>query len=347
MVTRKHVPVSKVVTLAVLSILIFTSLPQQTLGEVEQAQQSKAVRLLQSGMVFYDNACENITSAVLEFGDEKVAQRLKAINKDIWPEVDADLGWSFILQHSLSTVTAIDSKEPVIAYYHPWTDIFLVTVWREKKDSFQLVDIEVFNGDTVRGRKISEVELVPYWVRGKGFVPLRIAKAVAESIRAAESRFDTSSGALFRDRVGDKTQYPSCLLMLYSYIRVQAMYKEEVEKGNKVFAATDARVSQFLEDAQRGDLKKCLKQAKETIPTVKDTLKAMPTIWFSLLDQVGFYNAGDMQFIFLSPVINATGCVSLMFDNSKGKAKLRRIDLIDYAGAYKMLANKTHKEPAL
>lgn len=55
----------------------------------------------------------------------------------------------------------------VAAFYNPWSDLLLVTDWRQSKGDWRVSDFAAITGETLRGEQLADDSVVPSWQRAQ------------------------------------------------------------------------------------------------------------------------------------------------------------------------------------
>ncbi|MBS0532612.1 MAG: hypothetical protein JSR72_01010 [Proteobacteria bacterium] len=97
-------------------------------------------------------------------------------------------GWRYLLGTSVFQPYGLDQTRGVVAFYNPWVDVVVVTVWEQGKQGRRIADVEWLPGDLVRDDKAA-IDPRPLWLRGDGYRPETLARSVVATSKAIERRF--------------------------------------------------------------------------------------------------------------------------------------------------------------
>lgn len=312
----------------------------------DQAELIRLSALLAAVGRFKELSLGNYERALLLFGTDHVADKFKQLNEAIWTDTPPRVGWSFFMSSSVHALGATDRKQPLVAFYNPWSDVFLITEWRLDEDLPKLVDAELLMGDWLRGG--DELNPIPHWLRTDLFKPDALGASVAESIQQFEKQFRAHGKARWREHlpVLHTTQllvevnYPAVALMLLTNLQAVHDFRSVSPKVNALKASCRRHAIEAVRTAAKGHVASLRASATDTLAPTWTVLKNLDAQWFRTLEAVTVLTGSDGCMVFLSPVFDARASLSLFFKGSKGDLKLQRIDVIDYTGYYHRLPEK-------
>ncbi|MEN6585735.1 MAG: hypothetical protein ABFE02_06760 [Sulfuricella sp.] len=288
----------------------------------------------------------NYEKALLMFATDDAVAKFRRFSQDIWAETPPAMGWSYFMSSSVHAVGAEGRQQPLVAFYNPWSDVFLITEWRMDEDIPHLVDAEMLMGDWLRPGK--ELSLVPNWLRTNTFKPAALGISVAQSIHEFEERFKTTGAASWRKQLPvlenqqllTEVNYPAVSLMLLNNLQNINAFRTLKKENNPRIATCRRLTVDVIRAGAQGQIERSRKTADDTLPETWDVLKGVDTKWFRTLEAVAVIDGNDGCQVFLSPVFDVNGSLSLFFKGKKADLRLKRIDVIDYSGFYQGMKGK-------
>jgi hypothetical protein len=298
--------------------------------------------LLDAVLTFRQLGLRNHQEALSRFGTESVSRKFAQFNKSVFLTTDATNSWSFFFNTSVYAFGALDSPRHVVAFYHPWCDVFLLLDWEKKNGRFWVTDAEIVLGDWIRNEKPASMNPVPSWLEKTTFGPLSLGISVGQTIAAFEKRFAKKSSGGFRERLpslnkGQALNEPNYRLaasrLLYMILKIEVL-GEQVETEGRL---SDLWMETFriVDQAAVGDWEALFKVAHKTLPTTKYVLKKLPSEKFRDLVIVDYYVEHQGWLVFLAPVFDAGFCFSLSFEPDENHhMHMKRIDFISFPVFY-------------
>ncbi|MCK5642508.1 MAG: hypothetical protein KAJ19_17000, partial [Gammaproteobacteria bacterium] len=164
--------------------------------------------------------------ALLIFSEDKVIKQFKTLNKEIWVDTPPELGWSLFMSASVHVAGGVEGRTPIVGFYYPYGDVFLMTEWNMNEEIPKITDVEVVMGDFIR-TETKELTAIPHWLRTKMFKPFALGDSVAKSIAAFEKLFGTEPVSNWRKKlpvlkkkeVLSEVNYPASALMIFNTLR--------------------------------------------------------------------------------------------------------------------------------
>jgi hypothetical protein len=277
------------------------------------------------------------------YGTPRVMERFQDLDHYAWPAGSPRVGWAQFLRVSVLMVGAAEGPVPLVAFYNPWVDLFLLTAWEVVDGGVRVIDAELLIGDWVRKRGQLPFDFTPAWLRGGVFRPAAVGMAVADALRAFEALFPTSDAiADWRSRLPG-LQSPR-LLVDHNYL-VAGHHLVESMLGLDAFAsATDgedprlvgirAAVEDALSLAAQGRVQSLLQSASDTLPATQKTLGELPADAFAGLRVAAVVLDKQASLVFLVPQSPPNYFVSLLLEGRGGQPRVSRVDLVAYAAMY-------------
>ena len=266
----------------------------------------------------------------------EVSQRVEHWGAVIWDGIPAKVGWSYFFSTSPYTLGSTGGSTPISSFYHPWSDVFLLLEWQVKEGRFQINDVELVNGDWMRGNK-EGVQPIPLWRRGNLFRPEALSLSVAESFAALEDEIS------FRGKVNLKAllhyrSRPDLVAINESAVRLRLLdalipvsqWRSPEEAGTEWLAPVRKRTQETIALLEKGDVEKAIETASETSAETKAAMGAMPVEMVQSLNVVQIRQGSDWFMVFLVPENVPTGFLSLIYRKTEAGEQLRRVDLVNY-----------------
>ena len=267
------------------------------------------------------------------------------MNERIWPDTEPRIGWSFFMNVSVVAFSGADERQPLVAFYNPWADVFLVTLWQPYRDRVQMTNAVMLMGDWVRTRDGFPQQPVPAWLRIDLFKPAALGICTARSVKAFETTFASADASTWRyqlagfddPKVVYDVNYTGAASMLADALdRIDAFQVPE-NGEHPVFPVLREATRRAVCLAAAGKMAELLQEADETLPDVKDLLRKTPSNEFENLTVVSTVIERDAAFVFLSSIHRADYSLSLLVDTKSGNPRIKRIDAVLYDGIYRQL----------
>lgn len=308
----------------------------------EKGNLERMTRLLSVVRRFKEIAQIDYKEGLALYADGEAKRQFVNLNDHIWLETSPEVGWSFFMTVAVDAVGAVNSENPLVAFYNPFSDIFLITAWRMDGEVPRMVDAEVLMGDWLRVESPS-LSLVPSWLRTDTYKPAALGNSVAETINAFEHLFFAESNVYWRERllVLENQQllvdinYPAAAIMLdNSLANIDTFRTAEKTKQPHMVLCQEMTLT-FLREAAQGHIQQTLASADKTLIVTRTILKTLAPEWFETLVAVAALSNSDSCQVFLASMYDASSTISLLFAAEENALSLKRIDVIDYMGFYK------------
>ena len=303
------------------------------------------IPLMVAATEFKELATDDYASALLTLSKAKGMEKLHNIDITMWDVKLCQVGWNLFFNSSVRIYNKELHKYPLVAYYNPFSDTYLITVWEKDKEGYKIVDAEMLMGDFVRmaGKKM---EGTPLWLRGKSKRTVNLGISTAVSTLTFEEVFSKASVKnwrsklkILRDADVLKTfNYPNIATSLNSHLlnvihfsttkdhntQLQECHKITLET---VGAVKDGTISTLLKNTAGGT-------PQDTI----DVLNNTSSTWIDDYTLASALNIKDECLVFLTNTKQSRGSLALSLKrNNADQLLLNRIDLIDYQQFYKMV----------
>lgn len=293
---------------------------------------------------FKEIALVDYEEALALYADQRTISKFKTIDDQVWLATSPRIGWSFFVSVSIHAVGITKNKQPLVAFYNPFSDIFLITLWRMDETIPRMTDAEILLADWIRA-DTTVLSPVPFWLRTEIFKPAALGNSVAESITAFEQLFSIESDEYWRKKLlilEDQqlltdVNYPAIGIMLYNSMTNIDNFRTAVKNDNPRMASCREATIAALHSAGQGKINELLIGADETSFEIQTILRKLDPEWFRTLDATAAFTGSDGCLVFLSPVINSSGSLSLFFKGEGDEFTLKRIDVVSYTGFYNKL----------
>ena len=187
---------------------------------------ARVTRLLTAVNSFKETSFRDFQQALLMFATDEAAKKFKTLSENVWVQTTPQIGWSFFISTSVHAVGGANGKKPVVGFYNPWTDLFLITVWSTDKDIPQIIDADMLLGDWLR-KDDKTVNATPLWLRTDLFKPAALGNSVAESMLSFEQIYPAKAVSDWRKNLRilndrktlDEVNYPAIAIRLYHILK--------------------------------------------------------------------------------------------------------------------------------
>ncbi len=299
-------------------------------------------RLLNAVFDFQQLGLTDQKQAISRFGSPRAIRQFDQFNKSIFFMTDLTSSWSYFFNTAVFVFGSPHPPSQVVAFYHPWSDVFLLMDWEEKNGRFWIADAEFVVGGWIRNHDPASINPAPPWLQSAGFGPLAFGVSAGQSIAAFEKKFLKTSGHGFREalpslkkaglaREPDYHLAVSRLFYFMSKIERLGEAQEEDRELNALWSET----YRVAEQAAGGDWEGIFKTADKTLPTTRYFLKKLSPETFRDVVIADYYIKKDGWLVFLVPVYDAGYCFSLSFEaDNNHQMQVKRIDFIGYSIFY-------------
>lgn len=282
-----------------------------------------------------------------QFAAPQLQPRVDALDKEIWGELDVDDGWSYFFWLALFDVGHPTSEKPLVGFYHPWSDFWVLTQWQVDPQP-QIVDVEILSGEWLRRRGEPPFDPNPDWLRRKEFPAERLARATVENIGGFDRLMKEEKPwwqllqLPEQEEVVRKVNYPSVSLQLTTaFLRYGELAADD--PAQPAVRAVAAAVQQFLEAGKAGTMAALLESADGTQPEVKQLLGPLPPRGYDRLAPVYWLADDRRAAAFLVPDGNVDFCVALAYERQGDDLRLVRVDLLNFPRLYATSETKVEK----
>ena len=177
---------------AMIAVSLLSLVPLSACGDtipfLTQSKEDAAADLFAEGEVFRLLASDNLLAGLKAYGTPEANKAMVAAARDLWPVSDADAGMRLFFAGALTNVAGADGETPVVAYYHPWSDVMLLTDWTKADDHWRIARIAVVPGAAIRGDSVKGAPARP-WQAKTLYGPEAVGLMTARTIKGFEAGF--------------------------------------------------------------------------------------------------------------------------------------------------------------
>lgn len=308
----------------------------------EQLNLSWSKDLLGVVLDFRQGGLTDLPGAVSQYGLPQAVRQFDHFNKVLFEFTDHTNSWSYFFNTAIFVLGRPGPSNQVAAFYHPWSDVFLLMDWTRKNGRWSLADAEIVVGDWIRDGGPASLNAGPLWTRKNLFGPLALGITVAQTVAAFEKIFLGRAGQGFREILPSMKNEKAVRDPNYAYAAsrlLSVMMKIEVLGGeldkDRLLASLWTETYQAVDRAAEGAWEEIFKTADKTLPTTRFFLKKLAPETFQDLVIVDYYIQEGGWLVFLASVFDSGYCYSLSFEpDSQKRMILKRIDFISFATFY-------------
>jgi len=283
----------------------------------------------------------------LNYSDQDLLKSVNSLNRNIWPEEDIGSGWGYFFSLSMTSIGRINTRQPVVGFYHPWSDVWLITQW-QKDPAPHIISAEILLGEWLRNMGSEPFDLIPAWLRGKDFRTEQLAKSVAENIQKfddivhGEISWQKSLGISERNHLTTKLNYPAASnALLFSWIRT--IDSSSAESDDPFLNSLVQAGMSVIEAGKHGEIGKPIALAPGTSKHTQQTLNNLDPDFFALMSPV-YWTANDKTAtLYMNPGSNSDFCLTLRYIRSFARPRLDRVDLLYFPEIIKMYKRQVSK----
>jgi hypothetical protein len=105
--------------------------------------------------------------------------------------------WADFLGGSVLWVGRVSQEGGVVAYYNPWSDFALITLWKGPALKERIADFVLISGDALRGEKPGDkVQAIPAWLREATSPSLSLIKVYRSTSAAFQASYPLDEDTL-------------------------------------------------------------------------------------------------------------------------------------------------------
>lgn len=308
----------------------------------ESAARSGEAELLQAVSLFRLEGLGDYERALTSHADSYVQRKFKEFDQALWPATPPSLGWSFFFNSCLICPGAPREAGTPVAFYHPWSDVFLVTAWKRGSDGkFAMNDAEVLMGDLVRKSGRPPFEPSRLWMREDMYRPVAVGLAAAKTLRAFERIFREGPAdgpwrsalpALMDAKVLESNYFGAGALFAENLAEMAPLMDTRARTGDN--ALLRAGLAEVVDKALAGQASAIAREASATLPESREALAAMTADDWQRLTPVAVISAPTRSVVMLAKADNPDIYLGLLLVKDRGRMRAQRIDLLSFNSFY-------------
>lgn len=324
------------------------------------AEDPPSARMMAKALEFRKQAQTESEAAFVKYvGDSDKAKKLFGfLGKTLCPNTDPAKGWVYFFETSIWSLSFPSTTTVVSVYYHPWSDVALVTEWTRKEGGTIMTDADLIMGDALRNLSKPPYEIEPHWLRSP--LPSNLAAGIssARTVKGFEKMFSplnhaSKNGWRSAMQLGDSslmdTNHKSIGTMFERNLAGLTRYHDDAS-----MVAVRDKTREVLEQIRSGRMDTVYKTATETQPQVRTILKDHATKWGDAKVITCVTKRDDQKkdhtFVVLSMPQRPELYMSFWFRPGTDQATqptLARIDMVDQNQSYKYLGSvdRMHQGP--
>jgi len=314
------------------------SLPQST-----ETVKTLGEQLIDQVMQFRQQARTQPEEAFTAYAGKKAQKLFGPLGRTLCPSTDPSRGWAYFFETSVFSMSFITSDTALAVFYHPWSDVALITEWTRSKTGNSITDAELLMGDTLRNQGNPPYDIEPHWLRSP--VPPHLAASLssAQTIHDFRRIFSSESSNF---KKGWRSVMTNPKLIKSNYLGVGYMFEHNLAgllkfENDSNLAAARQQSNDILAKLQLGLADEVLAIAPETRPESRDVIKAYASQLGQARAITCIVKRDDQKkehlFVIFSIPGKPESLMSFWFkadDASSLQYTIRRIDLVDQNNTY-------------
>lgn len=299
-------------------------------------------KLLDAVFAFQQLGLTDYKEAISRFGTTQAVRKFDQFNQSVFPISDQTNSWAYFFNTSVFVFGSPHPPRQVVAFYHPWSDVFLLMDWAEKNGRFWVTDAEIVAGDRIRNEGPASINPTPSWLLKTDFGSLNLGISVGQTIAAFEKIFVQTPTRRLRgglpslknDVSGNKTNYElAASRLLYFMTKIEAL--GEPQNQDDKLSTLWSETYRVVDQAAEGHWDELFQTANKTLPTTRYFLKKLSPETYRSLVIADYYIRDRGWLVFLVPAFDAGYCFSLSFEpDEQNQISMKRIDFISYSTFY-------------
>ena len=259
--------------------------------------------------------------------------------------INTGAGWRFLLGTAVFTADGVTQRKSLVAFYNPWVDSALVTIWQPVGTHRRIVDAAWVPGDLLR-RPGTDINPMPLWLRGKAYRPDELTRSVVITTRAIERRFsDPKNMPGWRKTLGiqDARSYnrliPPLLALTLdeTLMRLKALAVPIAGEDPKLAPLRSATL-RVIRTAQSRGFGPLLAEATGTTQPMRAALSRINPKTMRGLAPVAFVAGQHQITMFFGSSATADYMISARFVEQGRAYAIAQFEFIPYAVVYQALA---------
>lgn len=292
-------------------------------------------QVFQAALQFRAQGMNAFPQAFERHAEDGVREAMAALDEAVWPVSDPGIGWSYLLGTSLICAGKPRGGEHPVAFYHPWSDVFFITVWGASGDGkIRLKDVEMVMGDFVRKGGKLPLDTAWTWESGPEGVAPALGRAAARTVRAFDHEFESSLFSIGGWRSAmrglkdaellEANRRGAGVMLCRNMGGLSALLSPDRE--DVPAKAVHARMARIAGLARGGRVEGILEEAKHCLPSARNALQAAgPGLW-TRLRPVAYLPGEEEAWVLLSKYDQTDVFLALRFIVTRRSVKLDRMD---------------------
>ncbi|MCL4839051.1 MAG: hypothetical protein KJ058_13915 [Thermoanaerobaculia bacterium] len=303
-----------------------------------------ATRVLRAAAELRAQALDDLGPALERFATPEARAALRGWEGELWSTVPPRTGWSFFFGTSVWTAAGLESAAPRVGFYHPWSDVWLLTEWSVRGEEPRLARAEILMGDWLR--EGATFELAPAWLRAGELAPAALALATAGALRTFELESEAAgAGVPLGPRepevaAGNRSGAALRLASALRGVRELALPRPGEPARLTVLRAAAAATLAEVRAGGLSRLAQLAEAAPETLPATRRAiaeLPAPPAVARRLVPVHSVAAGAARSFVLAGDPADGDLLLSLLYDESGAAPRLVRVDLLTYSATYRTL----------
>lgn len=303
----------------------------------------------QAALRFRFQAISSFDAAVQACAEPSGKAALARIGEALWPVTDPGPGWSQLLGTSLVCLGSGRGDTRVAAYYHPWSDVFLMTTWSlPAGGSPRLTDAEMLMGDCVRRGGEAPLDGGWHWKDGRTYPPFAIGQSAASTVAAFDQRFraEGRAGGSWQDAIPglrdtarqEGNRYGAGVLVMRNLAEMAPLL--DPSAADPVARAVRTRLTGIVPLLQAGRFPEVVREARQTLPEASASLRSLTADDWKRFRVAAYWASERSAIVALSKLDQTDRYLALVFTIELGAARLQRIDTLSF-GAFRSAPGTT------
>ncbi len=272
-------------------------------------------------------ASVDVGHALKRFGSPAANLQLSASGDALSPSLGWRAAWEVFLSTALPQVVRAQSDSALIGYYHPWSDVMLLTGWKRSADGQSHIETaHLVPGSTIRGS--AQVEAIPRrWQQGETFAPEGVGQLTAQTAKAFEARFgDANADPLIPMSAEDKDSLAGFAGLSFADFCLETMAAHGDGQG---LPAVMWLWSGLRDEAQGGPAVRSdsIGEGLNAIGKLDPKVRASFT-------PVSYLTTDKAELLMLASTLQPNLFVLVQTGGSEGRDSLRRVSLLSFQAFY-------------
>jgi hypothetical protein len=273
-------------------------------------------------------AAADLPKALKIYGTPEANLKFASLAGDMWPASDGAQGWSLFFSTALVNVARADQPVATVAFYHPWSDVMLLTSWTRNKDgSYRIGSADVLLGAVVRGAK-PRYSTIREWQTTNAYAPEAVGKINTVTTKAFEAGF-AGQGQNLLDKLDSRTRaaMPVAAAIPLAEFRLELLplFSGESEDGAAILTLwREVRAGiETGKTTQAGDVAATIALLHKLPPKVRDSIAP-----------VGYLDTDNATLVILASRFNPDLYLAMQVSYDRKPARIRQLTLLSFQSFY-------------